>query len=120
MHTRSQTLAMDVDERCEYEYQFKAQWKLIAQPIKCTLLDGREFIYNNNYATWIDTRDGQRKYQTYVSFFQLTDDIKSETGIPEDELILLNVNTGEQINPPGYCKYADVPINLASVLVVAK
>ena len=117
MHTRSQTLAMDVDERCEYEYQFKAQWKLIAQPIKCTLLDGREFIYNNNYATWIDTRDGQRKYQTYVSFFQLTDDIKSETGIPEGGLILLDADTGERINPPGYEPFARIPHDLTSVMV---
>ena len=120
MHTRSQTRAMNFDERIDYERQFEAQLGRVDQPIKCTLLDGREFTYDCFYWTWIDTRDGQRKYSVLGNLWMLMFHIERETGIPEDDLILLNTNTGEQINPAGYCKYADIHINITSVMVMAK
>jgi hypothetical protein len=112
---------MGFDQRVAYEGQFKAQYEHICRRIKCTLLDGREFTcYGLLAGTWIDIRDGQRKYESYHSYITLFGKIVIETGIPEGDLIVLDADTGERINPPGYDKYADIPCDLTNVLVVFK
>jgi hypothetical protein len=110
---------MDFDERWEYEHQFKAQWQVIDQPIKFTLLDGREFTFEEYYTTWIDIRDGQRKYDNN-KVYQLRDYIVSEAGIPRDALVMFNTDTGERIDPYYPAAMDDIPRDLANVLVMTE
>ena len=124
MHTRSQTRAMDFDERIDYERQFEAQLGRVDQPIKCTLLDGREFTFEDCYETWIDIRYGQREYDP-CRFFGLAHEIAQKTGIPEDDQILFNTDTGERLNDayyegrfPGWDGL--IPRDLANVLVMTE
>ena len=136
MHTRSQTRAMDAMERFGYEQPFQAQLECIDQPIKYTLLDGRAFTFANCHFTWIDIRDGQRKYSLLRDIWGLAREIAQKTGIPEDDQILFNTDTGERLNDDYYTPICisgtvpslphhwtwdgDIPRDLANVLVMSK
>lgn len=125
MQTRSQTRAMDFGQRWHYEEQFRAQLEYIHQPIKCTLLDGREFTFEGYYFTWVDIRDGQRKYLTATTFYSLTTNIAEITGISQHDQILFNTDTGERLNDAYYESQimwwvGDIPRDVANVLVMSK
>ena len=125
MQTRSQIRAMDVGQRYVYEQQFKAQFEIIDQPIKYTLLDGREFTYDCDYCTWIDRRDGWRKYALPHDVWEFAFDIAQKTGIPEADQILFNADTGARLNDDYYNTLirwwgGDIPRDLANVLVMSK
>ena len=86
------------------------------RPIKCTFLDGRELTFT---CVSVEIRDGTHVKYERDPVYQLLAHIRDETGTPVEDQILLDADTGDQINIPSQ-QVIYIPDDLTSVLVMIK